>query len=427
MCGEHNDSASTTFTPNQGAPVHRWFRYSAGYSGSWAEGVIAEVLTDRPNGVVLDPFAGVGTTLVAGHFADRKVWGIEAHPLIYRIAKAKLGYLSVGETFGAAALDVLRRFDDQPDAKVPPAAAASKLLTSIFEPTALAELYALRYYINKLNNTLDDAASDLLWLCMISVLRSCSGAGTAPWQYVLPNKSKARVLRPRDAFAAQSQLMLQDIAAVAAMRTHVTPELFRGDARTMSAIPDASVDLVLTSPPYPNNYDYADATRIELTFLGEVDRWRDLHAHTRQHLMVSCSQHAHSDGLLLDELLAEPAVSPIRDDLADACRQLELLRQTRKGKKQYDTMIAAYFRDMSRVLQQIARVLRPSGRACLVIGDSAPYGVHVPVDAWLAQLGRSYGLRDDSFEQTRERNVKWKNRKHRVPLMEGRLWMTLVD
>ena len=31
-----------------------------------------------------------------------------------------------------------------------------------------------------------------------------------------------------------------------------------------------SFNLVMTSPPYPNNYDYADATRLELAFFGEI-------------------------------------------------------------------------------------------------------------------------------------------------------------
>jgi hypothetical protein len=139
--------------------------------------------------------------------------------------------------------------------------------------------------------------------------------------------------------------------------------------------------------------------------------------------MVSCSQHARSESLTLDELLLDPALGSIRHELESKCRQLQELRQTRKGKKQYDTMAAAYFRDMSHVLHQTARVLRSGGRACFVVGDSAPYGIHLPVERWLAELGASFGLALESFEQTRERNVKWKNRKHRVPLKEGRLWL----
>ena len=54
-----------------------------------------------------------------------------------------------------------------------------------------------------------------------------------------------------------------------------------------------------------------------------------------------------------------------------------------------------------------------------MIGDSAPYGVYVPVIEWLSNLALAAGFHDFRFEKTRDRNVKWKNRKHRVPLCEG--------
>lgn len=60
---------------------------------------------------------------------------------------------------------------------------------------------------------------------------------------------------------------------------------------------------------------------------------------------------------------------------------------------------------------------------CLVVGDSAPYGIHVPVENWLGILAVEAGFKNFSFEKLRDRNVKWKNRKHRVPLHEGRLWI----
>jgi hypothetical protein len=60
-------------------------------------------------------------------------------------------------------------------------------------------------------------------------------------------------------------------------------------------------------------------------------------------------------------------------------------------------------------------------QACFVIGDSAPYGIHVPVDRWLGDLAIAAGFRNYTFEKVRDRNLKWKNRKHRVPLKEGNL------
>jgi len=36
------------------------------------------------------------------------------------------------------------------------------------------------------------------------------------------------------------------------------------DARAPEKCSQIEVDAVITSPPYPNNYDYADATRLEM-------------------------------------------------------------------------------------------------------------------------------------------------------------------
>jgi hypothetical protein len=60
---------------------------------------------------------------------------------------------------------------------------------------------------------------------------------------------------------------------------------------------------------------------------------------------------------------------------------------------------------------------------CFVIGDSAPYGVHVPAEKWLGELAIYHGFKSFSFEKLRDRNIKWKNRTHTVPLHEGRLWV----
>ena len=58
-----------------------------------------------------------------------------------------------------------------------------------------------------------------------------------------------------------------------------------------------------------------------------------------------------------------------------------------------------------------------------MIGDSAPYGVYLEVDTWLGKLPVFAGFKSFSFEEIRDRNIKWKNRKHGIPLKEGRLWI----
>jgi len=55
-----NVSQSGTFVDNMSLPVHRWFRYSAGFAAQWVERVLAE-WEIGPHQVVLDPFVGSGT------------------------------------------------------------------------------------------------------------------------------------------------------------------------------------------------------------------------------------------------------------------------------------------------------------------------------------------------------------------------------
>jgi hypothetical protein len=86
-------------------------------------------------------------------------------------------------------------------------------------------------------------------------------------------------------------------------------------------------------------------------------------------------------------------------------------------------MVAGYFVDLARVWHSLRPICRPGAAACFVIGDSAPYGVHVPVNEWLGRLAVAAGFSAYTFEKIRDRNLKWKNRKHRVPLLEGRLWV----
>lgn len=86
-------------------------------------------------------------------------------------------------------------------------------------------------------------------------------------------------------------------------------------------------------------------------------------------------------------------------------------------------MVAAYFADIASVFYALRSACRAGSRMCFVIGDSAPYGIYVPVDNFMGRLAVASGFSKYSFEKIRDRNVKWKNRKHRVPLKEGRLWI----
>ena len=195
------------------------------------------------------------------------------------------------------------------------------------------------------------------------------------------------------------------------------------DARWCDAVPPDHFNLVITSPPYPNNYDYADATRLELMFFGEIKGWGDLQPVIRQHLLRSCTQHVPDSAIDLADVLSQPELESISRDLHHTCEELGIVRLAHGGKKTYHNMIGCYFLDLARVWIALRRVCNSPCKICFVVGDSAPYGIYVPVMEWLGKLAIAAGFESFVFEKTRDRNIKWKNRKHRVPLCEGRLWV----
>ena len=109
--------------------------------------------------------------------------------------------------------------------------------------------------------------------------------------------------------------------------------------------------------------------------------------------------------------------------LIKKCFSPAYLMKLNKLKKAYHTMLVAYFVDMAKIWYNLRYVMKPNSTVCFVIGDSAPYGIYVPVDKWLGELAISAGFKEYYFEKIRDRNIKWKNRKHRVPLQEGCLWI----
>jgi DNA modification methylase len=408
---------SATFVDNMSMPIHKWYRYTAGFSAAWANNLIRQQkLYGRKR--VIDPFAGSGTVLIESEFEGVESYGIEAHPYIYKIAKAKLNWNFPADKFKTEALALLRNAKKKSIRKTE----FPKLISSCYPIDIIQKLEALKQ--TWLEEEQEEEIKNFNWFIITSILRITSPVGTAQWQYIQPTKTKAKVIDPFVAFETKVNQMYNDMKRTQNRLLNVVDSIILNeDARNIQSIPDSWGDLVITSPPYANNYDYADATRLEMTFWGDINGWADLQDNVRKHLVRACTQHVSKLGDEIDMMLSNPRLKPIYNELIEVYEKLKLERLLHGGKKNYHFMIAAYFTDLANVFHSLRRVTSENALMCFVIGDSAPYGIYIPVDKWLGELAVSAGFSNYSFEKLRDRNTKWKNRKHTVPLHEGRLWI----
>ena len=412
---QYKESTSGSFLGNMKLPVHRWFRYSAGFSGAWAAHAISNQCVDTDIRV-FDPFAGSGTTLIAAEQCGVESWGIDPHPFVARVASAKLSYRSSPNNYFDLANKALAAASHHSPSLSP----YSPLIRKCYSDDSLSQLDCLRYGVESVNDGSESAG--LVWLTLVSILRATSHVGTANWQYLLPNQRKARVKEPFAAFDEMTGVMHQDMVSLHGM-SGPRAKFVLDDARSCATVPSDSFNVVITSPPYANNYDYADATRLEMAFFGDIKTWGDLQPTIRRHLLRSCTQQVPNKAVNLARVLDRHELTPIRDELNRVCAELGRVRLSRGGRKNYHNMIGCYFLDLAQVWISLRRVCASPSKVCFVIGDSAPYGIYVPVIEWLGRLACAAGFESYRFEKIRDRNTKWKNRKHRVPLCEGRLWV----
>lgn len=85
-----HERAGSTFINNMVLPIHGWYCFSAGFSATWVENLIKTRKSLVADLAFLDPFAGVGTAVLAAENAGARAYGLEAQPFLARVAECKM-------------------------------------------------------------------------------------------------------------------------------------------------------------------------------------------------------------------------------------------------------------------------------------------------------------------------------------------------
>lgn len=422
-----NTSEWGTFKDSLKAPVHGWFTYPAGFSYKAVEYSIKEAGLKVGESIIYDPFMGCGTTNIVAKTLGYNSIGVEAHPFVYRITKAKINwdihFVEVNEALNQIEnnLSIVERphnLQNFLENKFP------ELILKCFLPETLFELLIIRNSIPEL--LISNATSEFLRTALICTLRDVSIAATG-WPYIAPKKIKVTSMSKKgwETYKNRVHKMYGDLIKIRrrAYNGETEHEILYGDSRdTTTQINDETVDHIFTSPPYLNNFDYADRTRLEMYFMGEAKNWGDISKQIRTKLITSATTQIGRTDPRYEFLSGFKQDCPDQYFfLADAVKQLSGLRLLKGGKKSYDLLVIGYINDMYQIIKDNYRVLREGSKALYILGDSAPYGIHIPTDELIGQIGVSIGFKNYEIQILRERGGKWaKNpQRHSVMLRES--------
>jgi DNA modification methylase len=331
------------------------FPYYAGFSYDWAREQIAAFDLEAA-ATVLDPWNGSGTTVLAAQSAGLRSIGIDLSPVACTVAQLKTQGLGAVVSAVAPPTKSLAVGDDEP-------------LLAWFAPKTASRIRAWM----QCGDTAPSGLSALLvTVSLFRVVRALTKQfeGSNP-TWVRVSKDDAERVDLGDA-AIDELVVAHQLSVGTRLGAYESPSGRCSIAiATASRLPlaKASVDAIITSPPYLTRIDYAIAYSRELAVLGTAvgrDRRRTSRSLRAQLMGTTLIRqnvpgHKHNSPLAL-ELLARVQEHPSKDS---AGYYLKQIRQ--------------YLGDLTECLDELSRVAKSGAPMVLVVQDSYYKDIPIPL------------------------------------------------
>jgi len=329
--------------------THGYHRYPAKFLPNLVKKIIEDYT--QPTDLVVDFFAGCGTTLVEAKVHGRQSIGVDINPVAELITKAKINPINP-KKLETKFQNIIKMFDNF-NPKDYSEISLHDRIDYWFSPE---HKYKIAFLYEKILLLRDKTTKEFFLVSLSHILKNCSKwlqSSTKP--QIDPDKNP---IDPFVVFKVHTKMMIKRNKEFYNQLSEndflkISCEIRLEDARKTSIASD-SVGAIITSPPYVTSYEYADIHQLTAywyEYITDLQRFRKNFIGT----FFSFNQETKVDSQLGQKII----------------NQL-LNKNERKAKE-----VANYFRDMQAVAVEMQRVLRVDGHACLVIGNTTFLGVKI--------------------------------------------------
>lgn len=391
-----NGFRDSSFSKNKDLPLHRWVPWIAGFSADFVADSIERYLPGRREDCwVLDPFAGVGTTLVEAYLNDLNVLGFEINPYAALATKIKLNAVKLSLSELKRQIGAFERVMEKvqtgtmrrgPRSKAPSGFSGR---TQLFSPQVQRKVL---YVLDFLGTIKDPAIRDLFRLGLGSVMVSVSNYSYEPSLTRRAAVDKPDILDANVGLVVSTKLrlMAEDVAWVQGHNLGSRPKARVVAASIFSAPLRLKrrnfVDLLITSPPYLNNYHYPRNTRPQLHWLGFTAGTGYKGARETESFGKFWQTVRDLEPIPL--AFKMPELSEIIQSIKD--RNVEKGCYGGPGWANY---VTTYFNDTYTFCGVLSQLLRPNAASIIVLGNSIIQGVEVKTDEFFGKIGELWGLK----------------------------------
>ena len=368
-------------------PYQRWYRYKEGFSMKFIEKIVEEYGT-KNMGILLDPFSGSGTTVIAANKMGYKGIGFEVNPFSFFLMSVKQRIYKEDEIIKFR--NTYQRLLDEIENNNFENYSLPKLSISekVFQKEAEVSMMSLKEKIKRFE---EGNVKDLLflgWLSCIEELSNYRKAGNG----LKKRKTVKPIIVTKDTVISRLKLQYDNMFADLIhtdRRTDIFNEVYNCSSLDFSErIGKNKVDGIIFSPPYANCFDYTEIYKLELWFGDFVSSYQDMKNLRRKSLKSHLNVKYEYDDLISNN-----------SDLLN--EQLKRISSAQLWDKRIPKMIFGYFEDMFNILDNCYRTLKSEGFCTIVVGNSAYGGVVLPTDLILAEYAEKIGFKVDKIEVDR--------------------------
>jgi hypothetical protein len=378
--------------------VHDWYRFVLSFPPHLVRHYLTRFGASSQH-IVLDPFCGTGTTLVECKKLGIPAVGVEAHPMTHFAGQVKTdwtpdptGLAKHAERIAAIAAETLKSDGiSDPPARVVRNQPYRTLDTDSFglllkDSISARPLHKVLVLLDILNRYSDERYHEHELLALAkAVVYSISNLHFGPEVGLGYIKYDAPVISP---WVSNIRTMCHDLQALQQYDNSPTVSRLADSRNIVIVLEPRSIDIVITSPPYPNEKDYTRTTRLESVLLGFIRNKAELQG-LKRNLLRSNTRNVYkgdNDDTWIDEY---PEISHIAETIEN---KRIALGKTSGFERLYAKVTRLYFGGMARHLADLRHVLRPGAQLAYVVGDQASYlRVMIRTGQLLAKIAQSLG------------------------------------
>ena len=401
-----------SFQDNKRIPFYRWLKFKEGFSSNLVKYLLTHYKNTSHNHTkpwnILDPFAGAGTTVTTAIEEGNISTGIELLPVGIAAMKARLISASVSLEEFIKYFEKYQDYSKSSNEKSKYQFPHLKITEHAFSEETERSLAHFMAFLEEI--PLENIRF-LFWFACLSILEEISYT-SKDGQYLRWDHRSGRSLKSKyiknnissfhDAILRKLELISYDLKR-SGQTFNYSKKATIIEGSCLEELPRMMAnqyDLVITSPPYCNRYDYTRTYALELAFIGyDEKKIKKL----RQSLLSATVENRTKEEYLYKNYLELQRLDFFENVMNSFKSQkalqevLKLLTEARDRKElnnnNIPNMVSNYFLELNFVIHELSRVLRPGGRVYMV-NDNVQYaGEEIPVDLILSDFAEHSGLK----------------------------------